>query len=152
MSRTSVNALDGLRTARRSVPAGEPAALSIDHDGFICDCNAAATAMFGLHCSELFDQHIALLLPELADVEWVQKGRPNHHLNFLSHIGHRFDAVTSGGTSFPVRIFINDLGNAGDCTLRLVIRQVPGDREGTDVAPGVGPGATLPGPQTYADA
>lgn len=102
----------------------EPAALSIGRDGIICDCNEIAKALFGLPCHELLDRHISLLLPELADVEWVQKGRPNHRLSFLSHIGHRFDAVGSDGRVFPVKIFINDLGNDGDCTLRLVIRRI----------------------------
>lgn len=111
-------------TSPQVAAAVEPAALSIDHNGVICDCNETAKAMFGLRCSDLLDRHIALLLPDLADVEWIQMGRPNHRLTFLSHIGHRFEAMHNDGSSFPVQIFLNDLGNCDDCTLRLVIRRV----------------------------
>ena len=100
----------------------EPAAVTINYQGFICCCNAAAEMLFGRYCSELRQHHISLLLPSLEGVDWVEKGQPNHRLSFLSHIGHGFDALDKWGNRFSVKLFINDLKNANDATLRLVFR------------------------------
>ena len=109
---------------RRTVASTEPAAITISSAGVICSCNDTAETMFGIASSELRQRHVSILLPSLADVEWFEQGQPNQRLSFLSHIGHRFSAIANDGTSFMVRLFINDLGNSSECTLRLIIRRI----------------------------
>jgi PAS domain S-box-containing protein len=103
-------------------PHKDPASLTIDHQGVICDCNETAMSLFGFLRDELVTRHISALFPQLVDVEWVQKGQPNPHLSYLSHIGHRFCAVTRDGREFASKLFLNDLSNSKLTRLLLVIR------------------------------
>jgi len=105
-------------------PFGEPAAITLKRDGSICDCNKAAEALFGHHRDQLMSRPVAQLLPELADVEWIQKQQPNPQLRFLCRIGKQFEALGRDGTPFPCRITLVDLGNHIQCRLRLVIWRV----------------------------
>lgn len=105
-------------------PGGEPAAMTLKHDGSICECNEAAEALFGFYPDEMVSYPIAQLLPELEDVEWVQEQRPNPQLRFLCRIGKQFQALKRDGTSFPCRLTLLDLGNHIQCRLHLVIWRV----------------------------
>lgn len=104
------------------VTHSEPAAFTLDCDGTIHDCNPTAERLFGYRRDELVLRHISLLLPQLAEVHWVEDGQPNPHLRFRGHIGHPFQAVTRNGNHFTSKMFLNDLGNAEQCRVRLVIR------------------------------
>lgn len=131
-----------MRTERNHLPSSaaissghdvehhEPAGLTLNRRGAICNCNAAAETLFGFHHDELLKQPISRLLPELADIEWVQDGRPNHHLSFLSRIGQSLQAVTRDGRQFASRFTVTDLGNAENCRLRMVIWRAEDDAQG----------------------
>lgn len=108
--------------ARNETVSAEPAAITVNRNGTICNCNKAAETLFGFRHEELVTQHISLLLPQLSDVEWIQDGRPNPHLSFLSRIGRRYKAMKRDGNQFASRLFVVDLGNSEQCGLQLIIR------------------------------
>ncbi len=124
MTTTSWSLMPGDAGNLDAGPYGEPAAVTLKHDGSICDCNEAAEALFGFRREELVTHSISRLLPELAQVEWVQERRPNPQLSFLCRIGKQFEALVRDGGSFPCRIALVDLGNHIQCRLRLVVRRV----------------------------
>lgn len=103
--------------------AGEPAALTLDREGAICDCNRSAEALFGFRSHELVAHHISLLLPQMTEIEWLQEGRPNPQFNFLCRIGRQFEAIARDGRHFNSRLFLIDLDNDPEPRLRLIIRR-----------------------------
>lgn len=100
----------------------EPAALMLDQEGRIRDCNESAEALFGFHHDELVTRPIALLLPQLKDIEWIQNGSLNPRLSFFCHIGRHFNAIRRDGSLFASRLFFHDLDNGKTPHLRLIIR------------------------------
>ena len=102
----------------------EPAALSLDRNGVIYDCNKSAEELFGFRHGDLIAHHISLLLPQLSQTEWLQDGSPNPHLTFLCRIGQLFYAIAHDGSQFNSRLFLIDLNNEERPQLRLIIRRV----------------------------
>ena len=78
----------------------EPAGLTLNRSGTICNCNEAAESLFGFRHDELLHQHVSRVLPELTDIEWVQDARPNNHLSFMCRIGQTFQPVAPRGRQF----------------------------------------------------
>lgn len=101
----------------------ELAALMLDQDGRIRDCNEPAEELFGFNHDELVTQPVAFLLPQLRDVEWFQNGTLNPRMSFLSQIGRQFNAVRRDGTLFASMLFFHDLDNGRSHKLRLIIRR-----------------------------
>lgn len=101
----------------------EPAALMIDKEGRIRDCNEPAEELFGFHHDELVTRPVAFLLPQLKDIEWIQNGTLNPHLSFICHIGRHFNAIRRDGSRFASRLFFHDLDNGETLNLRLIIRR-----------------------------
>lgn len=101
----------------------EPAALTLDQNGVIYDCNKSAEALFGFQLVELITHHVSLLLPQLSHTEWLQDGRPNPQLKFLCRIGQQFYAVAQDGSQFNSRLFLIDLNNEERPRLRLIVRR-----------------------------
>lgn len=104
----------------------EPAALMLDPEGRIRDCNESAEALFGFHHDELVTQPVAFLLPQLSDIEWMQNGSLNPRLSFFCHIGRQFNAIRRDGTRFASRLFLHDLHIGKIPHLRLIIRRAEG--------------------------
>ncbi len=115
--------LDPGNPGAHSATVGEPAALTLDRSGVICDCNKSAEALFGFQPGELITHHISLLLPQLSRTEWLQDGHPNPQLKFLCRIGQQFYAVAQDGSQFNSRLFLIDLNNEERPQLRLIIRR-----------------------------
>lgn len=101
----------------------ELAALMLDQDGRIRDCNEPAEELFGFNHDELVTRPVAFLLPQLRDVEWFQNGTLNPRLSFLTQIGRPFNAVRRDGTLFASMLFFHDLDNGRAHNLRLIIRR-----------------------------
>lgn len=101
----------------------ELAALTLDQEGRICDCNEPAEELFGFNLDELVTRPISFLLPQLRDVEWIQNGALNPRLSFFCQIGRHFNAVRRDGTLFASRLFFHDLDNGKTSNLRLIIRR-----------------------------
>ena len=101
----------------------ELAALLLDPEGRIRDCNESAEELFGFHHDELVARPVAFVLPQLRDVEWFQNGSLNPRLSFFCHIGRQFSAVRRDGTLFPSRLFFHDVETGKSRTLRLIIRR-----------------------------
>lgn len=101
----------------------EPAALMLDQEGKIRDCNESAEALFGFNHDELVARPVAFLLPQLRDIEWIQNGTLNPHLSFICHIGRHFNAIRRDGSLFASRLFFHDIGNGKSLSLRLIIRR-----------------------------
>jgi len=104
----------------------DPAALMLDPEGRIQDCNESAEALFGFHHDELVTQPVAFLLPQLSDIEWIQNGALNPRLSFFCHIGRQFNAIRRDGTRFASRLFLHDLHIGKIPHLRLIIRRAEG--------------------------
>lgn len=102
------------------------AVLTLDGRGMICDCNCAGEALFGYLLSELVWRHVSMLLPQLAELELIQDGRPNAHLRFLCRIGQPFQAVTQNRECFTGQLFLNILDAKGSGRLTLIVR--PADK------------------------
>ena len=101
----------------------ELAALMLDPDGRIQDCNESAEELFGFRHDELLTRPVAFLLPQLRDIEWFQNGSLNARLSFFCQIGRQFSAVRRDGTLFPSQLFFHDVENGKTRNLRLIIRQ-----------------------------
>ncbi|MFA7269154.1 MAG: PAS domain-containing protein [Sterolibacterium sp.] len=101
----------------------ETAALLLDKRGMIRGCNNATEELFGYRRSEVFWQHVSMLLPQLADIELIQDGRINPRLRFLSRIGGYFQALTRRGEYFASDLFLLDLSNPDSSDLRVIVRR-----------------------------
>jgi PAS domain-containing protein len=102
----------------------DPAVLTLNDRGMICDCNRSGEALFSYRRSEMVWQHVSMLLPQLADMELVQDGAPNSRLRYLSRIGHRFQAVARNGNCFASELFLNVLDKRRCNRLLLIARPV----------------------------
>lgn len=100
----------------------EVAALSLDKQGMIQDCNKAGEALFARGLDELIRHHVSVVVPELANMELVQNSGANPRLRFLSRIGRHFNVVQGNGQSFEGDLFLNILDSSGNGHLLLVVR------------------------------
>jgi PAS domain S-box-containing protein len=101
----------------------ETAALTLDGEGFIHDCNASGEKFFKYRRCELLGLKISTLLPELGNFELMGKGHPNPRLHFLCRTGRRFLALTKDGGHVPCALYLNLLDNAGKARLTLLVRE-----------------------------
>ena len=83
------------------------AVLTLDDQGWICDCSWACEQMFGYSTDELLGRHISMLLPQLPDTDLVQDERINSRLAFLCRCAIAFDARRRDGQYFSSELFIN---------------------------------------------
>jgi PAS domain S-box-containing protein len=102
---------------------GELAALMLDQEGRIRDCNEPAEALFGFNHDELVARPVAFLLPQLRDVEWIQNGTLNPRLSFVCQIGRQFNAVRRDGSLFASMLFFHDIDHGKSRNVRLIIRR-----------------------------
>jgi hypothetical protein len=106
------------------VAAQVMAGLMLDDLGMIRDCNPESEALFKYRRSHLVSQHVSLLLPQLAELELIQKGQPNVRLSFLSRIGHHFQATPRKGERLACKLFFNVLDSTGHGQMLLIVRPV----------------------------
>jgi PAS domain S-box-containing protein len=99
----------------------EPAALVLDERGMIRDCSKAGEQLFGYRRSELAWQHISRLIPQLSDIQLVQSGQINPHLEFLCHCGLPFQAQNQHGDIFDSELHFIHLGHGEKKKIRLII-------------------------------
>jgi len=111
------------KTHAAPIHTDEVAALMLDPEGRIRDCNETAEELFGFHHDELVTKPIESLFPQLSDIEWLQNGLLNPRLSYFCHIGRQFNAIRRDGTRFASRLFFNELHNREAPHLRLLIRR-----------------------------
>lgn len=116
------NAAAALARTEDSAATDDPAMLTLDERGMICNCNHGAEALFKYRRSELVWRHVSMLLPELAGLGLIADGQPNPRLRFLARIGRHFEAVTRDGRHFASDLFLNCLGNPERSQLGLIVR------------------------------
>jgi len=100
----------------------EPPALTLDERGMICDCSKAGEKLFGYSRKDLVWQHVSKLLPELSEISLVKNGELNQQLGFLSHCGHRFQAINRLGNIFMNELYFVLLDYAGRRTIRMIVQ------------------------------
>lgn len=100
----------------------EPAALTLDESGMICDCSKAGEELFGYSLAEMAWQHVTSLLPQLSGINLVQDGQVNSLLVFLSRCGHQFQVRNRHGGTIPSELSFVNVSPAGKLMLRLIIR------------------------------
>lgn len=100
------------------------AVLTLDEEGRICDCNAAAAQLLDCSPGRVAWRHISTIVPQFAETTLVQGGIINPNLRFLSHIGYQFDLVGLGGVHMACALFFNEVEDFGRHCLRLIIRPV----------------------------
>jgi hypothetical protein len=102
----------------------DAAALILNDQGMICDCNLASEMLFKYRRGELVWRPVSMLLPQLLEVDLLENGEPNPHLRFLCHIGRQFEVVAQDGERFACELFLNFLGSAEHRRLSLIVRPV----------------------------
>lgn len=113
-----------------------PAVLTLDDVGMVCDCNSEGEALFRYHRDELVGRHVSLLLPQLTELQLIQSGRLNPYLRARCRFGCHFQAVTGDGEYFAIDLFLNLLGRAGHDRLSVIVRRT--EEAGHDSGPDQG--------------
>ncbi|MCX8087505.1 MAG: PAS domain S-box protein [Rhodocyclaceae bacterium] len=106
------------------LPTGEEGlvALVLDGRGVIVECDPQGESLFGYPCADLVGQHVSLLIPELANLEFLQGGQPNSRLRYRSRIGYRFSVLRRNGERFAAILFLNCLESAREVRMSLIVR------------------------------
>ena len=99
----------------------EQAALVLDERGMIRDCSKSGEQLFGYRRSELAWQHISKLIPQLSDIQLVQSGQINPHLEFLCHCGLPFQAQNQQGNTFASELHFIHLDRGERKIIRLIV-------------------------------
>ncbi len=94
----------------------------LDGRGYIEDCDGPVEQMFGYWLEELREQHISLLLPDLAQTDPLTQDRINPTLLQRCHSWIPLRGVSSGGREHKYIVFMtrvaNQLGHRLSMTLR----------------------------------
>lgn len=98
--------------------------LMLNDKGMIRECSKTSRQILGCPSSLLIWKHISLLLPQLEKVQLTDGKRINPRLQFLSHIGHRFEVVCPDGQHIESEMFINNVETSGNDYLRVILRPV----------------------------
>lgn len=83
----------------------------IDKHGYIQDSFGRIEEMFGYSFDELKEQHISMLLPDLAHTELLSQNRINSILLFRCHCSIPFRGVDRNGQEHNYIVFMNLLSN-----------------------------------------
>lgn len=98
------------------------ATLLLDQRGMIKGCDSASEKLFGYRRGELIWKHVSMLLPQLANVEFIQDGRINPRLLFLCRIGGYFQGLSRNGERFTSDLLMLNLFNRDSTDLRIIVR------------------------------
>lgn len=102
----------------------EPAALTLDERGMICDCSEAGEELFGYSRPELTWQHVTHLLPQLAGVPLIKDGQVNPKLDYLCRCGQLYHVRSRLGNFIPSALSFVNVGQKGRLMLRLIVRPI----------------------------
>jgi PAS domain S-box-containing protein len=94
----------------------------IDEHGYIQDSFGQIEEMFGYWFEELKDQHISLLLPDLAHTELLSQNRINSILLFRCHCSIPFRGLNRNGHEHNYIVFMNLLSNQLGHRFTMTIR------------------------------
>lgn len=115
------------------------AMLALDDVGVIQRCDRNCEQAFGYRQDELRGHHVAMLLPELEDMDLVLEDRLNLRLAFLCHCAIPFQARYRDGRYFSSELFISRLGSHNVVVLvRSLEVQIPNMAQATAKPVGVG--------------
>lgn len=97
-------------------------ALTLDQNGFIQDFIDASEILFGFNRSELLQNHISTLLPQLLGINLFSDGRLNSRLAYLTRCGHPYVAKAKNGKLFDIGLNIVQLEFKKNPILKVIIR------------------------------
>ncbi len=107
--------------SRMRIGHEDPAALTLDERGMICDCSKAAERLLCCLRSDLVWRHVSLLLPQFVEGVLMQDGQLNPRISFLCHCGHLFQVQGPEGRAFSSELRLFELNNSGRRTVRLIL-------------------------------
>lgn len=111
-------------TGRMTNHAGsqdDVAALILDENGMIIECNQVAEKLLGYPSDELIFHHISMLLPQLEAGPLIKGDRINPKLKFMCHCGQLFRVLDRQCQSFFSELHLVELSNQGGPALRAIL-------------------------------
>jgi len=108
------------QAAQVNAPSELPVLL-LDEAGLISDCNKTLEMLFGYRLCEIAWQHISCLIPQLAGLELVKKGRINPRLDFICHCGHIFQGLSKEGSAILAEMNLIGVQHNGSFALRVIL-------------------------------
>ncbi len=97
------------------------AALILDENGMIIECNPVAEKLLGYPSHELILHHISMLLPQLEAYTLIKDDRINPKLKFMCHCGQLFRVLDRQCQSFFSELHLVELSNQGGPALRAIL-------------------------------
>ena len=100
----------------------EPAALWLDSAGVIQDCSDSLEALTGYSSNELVSHPVSAVLPQLSTGYLFRDGHLNPMLEFLTHIGHHFQARKRSGEAFEAELHFVENLSGNKKIIKLLVR------------------------------
>lgn len=100
------------------------AILVLSDNARIHHCNSRSARMLGWQTNCLTGQHVAVVLPELAEIALMSKEQANPQLRLWARTGHRFDGFGQYGNPFKCEIFFNHKEHLGHHYMQLIIHTI----------------------------
>lgn len=100
----------------------EFAILWINSEGLIEDCNPALESLTGYPDGELVSQPVSAVLPQLSISYLFQDGSVNPLLDFLTRIGHHFQALKRNGEAFDAEVHFMQVLSGSATTVKLLVK------------------------------
>lgn len=95
--------------------------LTLHLNGMITECNKAGGRLLDCLPSELVWRHISQLLPQLKNVTLMQGQNLSSYLQFLSHVGYKFEVISLKGARLLGKAFFCEIGSMDHRFLRVII-------------------------------
>lgn len=105
-------------------PPQDSVVLMLNNKGMIRECSKTSRQVLGYPSSRLIWHHISMLLPQLENIQLTDGKRINPRLQFLSHIGHRFEVICPDGQHMESEMYINNVETSGNDYLRVILRPI----------------------------
>ncbi len=111
---------------RRVLNSTQDAIIVIDAQGLIESFNAGAEAMFGYRTEEIIGRNVSLLAPpphRQQHDDYLRRYRETGHTHILG-VEREFEAQRQDGSTFPMALRVNEMGEAGTHRFIGVIRDI----------------------------
>ena len=111
---------------RQALNFTHDAIIVIDADGIIELFNAGAEAMFGYRTEEIIGRNVSLLAPpphRQQHDDYLRRYRETGHTHILG-VEREFEAQRQDGSTFPMALRVNEMGEAGTHRFIGVIRDI----------------------------
>jgi hypothetical protein len=107
-----------------------PVTILLDELGQIVDCCQGSERLFGFRRSELENQQISMLFPQLSKFRLWSNGHIDSLLDYLCHCGAAFLTRDRYGHTFKSELHFVELVNQGAMrTIRLIVSPFIGEND-----------------------